>query len=481
MPTVVQRQTLTGLIYISAAAGASFLLFSHDLQAGTRSAELLYWLFCLAAPSVFAFAYPRFLFAASPPLKSRQRFAIILHGLGAAIATFLFTILASPFWKNPVRDVDSITLPLVQLIVLTIFLVAGLFLLLRNKSSFATFAPFLFWPYWLLLALLSVDRFFQETIFHTVLCFLCFLTPFLFMFAAGALSYRPKLAHSFALAGLVGVPWIRWSLRDSGLGNVWLMFNVPDSDLRMYPLHLPLYSGLAIFSAALIALAIATAILRLLPSRWQFRQSAIREWTWPAFAASFLLLAIWFRQSVMPYRIPGALDYSGWPILQILHVEKRGFQFNENSVRVWGYRGHPLFVYFSGNHRRLFEYRFQEESASGELPDALTEHVRTVIQSLQGTRNDWDAVKPLRAWNTDGWYVSGEGIGLKAYGSDKGATPPQEIVGLFDDLEKISRSRETSSDRKDVCFGFCYDPLSGLGFLYANHRCRNETDGVVCR
>lgn len=183
----------------------------------------------------------------------------------------------------------------------------------------------------------------------------------------------------------------------------------------------------------------------------------------------------------MPYRIPGAVDYSGWPILQILHVEKRGLQFHESCLSVWGYRGHPLHVSVSSNHRRLFEYRFQQESASGQLSDALTEHVRTAIQSLQGTRKDWDAVKPLRAWNTDGWYISGEGIGLKAYASDKGATPPQEIVGLFDDLEKISRSRETRSDRKDVCLGFCYDPLSGLGFLYANHRCRNESDGVVCR
>ena len=423
MPTVVQRKTLTGLIYISAAAGASFLLFSHNLQAGTRSAEFLYWLFCSAAPLVFAFAYPRFLFATSPPLKSRQRFAIILHGLGAAIATFLFAILASPFWKNPVRDVDSITLPLVQLIVLTIFLVAGLSLLLRNKSSFAMFAPFLFWPYWLLLALLTVDRFFQENVFHTVLCFLCFLTPFLFMFAAGALSYRPKLAHSFALAGLVGVPWIRWSLRDSGLGNVWLMFNLPDRELRMYPLHLPLYSALTILAAALIAFAIATATLRLLPCSWQFRKSPVCERTWPAFAASFLLLAIWFRQSVMPYRIPGAVDYSGWPILQILHVEKRGFQFYESCIS-------------------------EKETERGCLryPSTL-----------------------------DGWYFTGDGIGLRAYISDKGANPPQEIVELFNELEKISRSRETQSDRKDVCLGFCYDPLSGLGFLYAKDTSASET------
>jgi hypothetical protein len=71
--------------------------------------------------------------------------------------------------------------------------------------------------------------------------------------------------------------------------------------------------------------------------------------------------------------------------------------------------------------------------------------------------------------------------GLKAYTTANGSAPPQEIVALFDDLEKLPRSSEGQSDRKDLCLGFCYDPLSELGFLYANHRCFSDGHGTVCR
>jgi hypothetical protein len=94
-----------------------------------------------------------------------------------------------------------------------------------------------------------------------------------------------------------------------------------------------------------------------------------------------------------------------------------------------------------------------------------------------------DTVKPLRAWNVDGWYVSGESIGLKAYISSQGTTPPQEIVDLLNELQKIPHAQETQSGMKDVCLGFCYDLLSGLGSLYANNRCHYDsvTHGYVCR
>jgi hypothetical protein len=246
----------------------------------------------------------------------------------------------------------------------------------------------------------------------------------------------------------------------------------------MYP---PLYAELTIFAIALIALAITTAALRLLPSHWQFRKLPVCERTWPALAISLLVLALWFSQSVMPYRIPGAVDYSQWPILQILHVEKRGLQFHETCMSVWGRPGQPLSVTLTGNNRRLFQYRFQEKHASGQMPDSLVERVRAMVHSSDRAKEKRDAVKPLRAWNVDGWYFTAEGVGLKAYATDKGSIPPQEIVDLFRDLEKIPRSQETQSEMRDVCLGFCYDPLSGLGSLYANHRCFNDGHGVVCR
>jgi hypothetical protein len=278
------------------------------------------------------------------------------------------------------------------------------------------------------------------------------------------------------------MPYIYWTtLRDTPFGNTWTMFNVSDRKILSYSaLHL---TELTIFSIALIVLAIATAALRLVPARWSLRGSPLCERTWPAFGATLLFLAIWFSQSVVPYRISGAVDYSSWPILQILHVEKRGLQFHETRVSVGGYPSHPLSASFSGNDRRLFEYRFQQHYASmGELQQPLTDRVQAVIQSSESTSRNPVEVKPLREWNEDGWYVTGEGLALKTYTADKGETPPQEIVGLFNDLEKLPRSRESQSEVRDVCLGFCYDPLSGLGAVYANHRCHYDEYGeVVCR
>lgn len=365
----MRRKTLTVVIYSLAAVAASLLWVTRQ-QEGTSSAALLNWLVLFAAPLLFVFAYPRFPFAALPARTGRPRSAAILHGLAAAITAFLFVIWGSQFWRNPLREADSTYLLAVPLVAVPVFFVAALSLLLKNRSTLAKFASFLFWPYWLVLALTFVGRFFEAPMFRTAFCFLCLLSSLLFAFAAGAISYRPSIAHSSALAGLLGMPWIYWStLQDTPLGNIWTVFNAPDGELGIYDnLHV---AWLAIFSTALIVLAIATAALRLLPARWSFRGLALRERTWPAFGASFVFLAIWFSQSVMPYRISGAVDYGGWPILQILHVEKRGLQFHETCVSVAGHRNQPESVYFSGNDRRLFQYRFQEKNASGELPEAL--------------------------------------------------------------------------------------------------------------
>jgi hypothetical protein len=431
---------------------------------------------------LFVIAYPSFLFGPFGPQTSRLRYAAVLHGLAASITTILFVILGSDFWKNPMRDSDSLLSLMVPVIALPVFFVAALYLLFKERSSLARFASFLFWPYLLFFALVSLNRFFEASILRTAFCFFCLLSSVLFAFAAGAISHRPTLAHCSALAALVGMPYIYWTtLQNRVLGNTWTTFNGSARNLLGYSaMH---FAELTIFSVALIVLAIATAAVRLFPARWSLRGLPLCERTWPAFGATLLFLAIWFSQSVMPYRISGAVDYGGWPILQILHVEKRGLQFHETCVAVAGYQRQPLSASFSGNERRLFEYRFQQHYASmGELQQPLVDRVQAVIQSSESASRNPVEVKPLRKWNEDGWYVTGEGLALKAYTTDKGETPPQEIVGLFNDLERLPRSRVTQSELRDICLGFCYDPLSGLGLLYANHRCRYEEHGyVVCR
>lgn len=475
------RNPLTVFIYSLAAVAASFFWVTRA-QNGSGSEVVWNWLLFFSAPLLFVFAYPRFRFASTPPETSRQRSAAILQGFGAAITTILFIVLGSAFWKNPLRDADSMLLLAIPLVAVPVFFVAALSLLLRNRSSLARLASFLLWPYWLMLALTFCGRFFEETTSRAAFGFFCFIVPLLFAFAAGAVSYRPTIAHCSALAGLVSAPWVYWTtLQDTPLGNIWTQFNVPDRELLMY--NMLNFAKLTVIAVGFMVVAITTAAIRLLPTRWKSRTLPLRERTWPAFGVALIFIAIWFSQSVMPYRISGAVDYARWPIFQILHVEKRGLQFHETCVSVWGYRNQPESFSISGNDRRLFQYRFQQKQALVELPGPLKARIDSIIQSSQVTTRNWDVVQPLRAWNADGWYITGEGIGLRAYTADKGGSPAPEIVDLFHDIDRLPRLRESESVRKDVCLGFCYDPLSGLGLLYANHRCGYDAalGRYVCR
>jgi hypothetical protein len=477
---IVQSKTSSALIYLLAASVTSVFVFARDnlnLGGRTWSDVLPLWLVLLGIPLLFAFAYPRYLFGSSFQ-QNHRNLVLFLNALLAAVAIFLFPLLALPVGRNSFLLIDSLAFPIGVIIVVPLLFVAALSLLFRQRSSLATFASILLWPYFFLLALCTLDRFFIATPLWTAFYFLCFLSPAFLAFAAGAIAYRPALAHSIALlSGLGSLPWIYWTeSRSFALENSWIIFNLPDRDLR----YLPLYARFSIPAVALLVLATVVAILRLLPVQWQLRRSPLSDRTWPAVAASFLVLALWFAQSVMPYRIPGAVDYSDWPVLQILHVEKRGLQFHETCLNVYYRRDGYSALGVSANDRRLFQYRFSQRHSTGELTPALLQRARAMAQSLDYTKKEWTPLKPLRAWNAEGWYLRVEGSHLLSYTTENGATPPPEVVALFHDLEATPRSSETHSDLKDVCLGFCYDPKAGLGYLYSNHRCFNDGHGTHC-
>jgi hypothetical protein len=266
----VQRQTLTVSIYSLAAVAAS-LSWAIRQQEDSLSATLLRWCLWFAAPLLFAFAYPRFLFADFVPQSARPQSAAILHGVGAGVATVVFVVLGSHFWRNPLRDVNSILFELLPIIVESVFFAAALFLLRKNQPTLTTFASLLFWPYWLLIALIFIARFFDANVFKAASCFAGLLSSMLFAFAAGAVPYRPVVAHASVLAGLVSMPWIYWStLQDTALGNIWTMFNGSDRDfLNRSTLRL---AQIIIVSVGIIVLAIATSVLRLVPRRCAWRK-----------------------------------------------------------------------------------------------------------------------------------------------------------------------------------------------------------------
>ena len=475
----MNRKTTTSIIYaLPAAAGSLFALSQNDGWVEALSA----WLCVSAVPLFFVFAYSK----ALPRLSISRRRAVyesVFHLIALIVSTALFTIF-SPFWKNPFRNPgESLLLLLVPLTILVLFLVTGISLLLRKKSALATLALPLIWPFWLLIALSTEGYFFQDAGFYAAAHFLLIVSPVFFAFAAGAVFWQPKLAHVLALLGTVGIPSTYLNLRDSGLGNVWVMFNQPNGRFAYYP---P-YFVYGIFYVALLALALASAILHLIPRSWTLRKMPVCDRTWPALAASLAFMIVWFCQSVMPYRLPGAVDGSGWPILQILHVEKNGFQFHETRVSVVGHKFKSGFdirsIGFSENDRRLLRYRFSQRFSTAQLNDSLREQIRTLLSSSTEFHPQWEwvQVKPVRNWNADNWYVMVEGAGLKVYTNENQAVPPPDVVNLFNQLEKLPRSSPGQQVMKDVCLGFCYDPLSAMGYLYANHRCHNDAHGLVCR
>ena len=406
---------------------------------------------------------------------------IIFHGIAAVAAAALFARFGSEFWNNPLRDKESIALVVATFAALVIFIVAAVSLLMRNHSFLASFAAVILWPYTLSVALFLESRYMEVATGEAILIFLCFLAPMLLAFAAGTVPLQPLLADGITLAaGLVALPWIcRTTLEGNIYWNSWILFNIPKEELRQWGSTLP--GKLTIVATALVILALATALLRMIPASWKLRTIPLRERLWPSFAVTFVFLAVWFVRSVVPYRIPGAVDYSSYPMFQILHVEKQGLRFHESLIKVSGFRMIPSQLYFSWDDRRLLEYRFDNFGAWGGLTETMAHRIQAILESKQILGSDWDMAKPLRDWNEDGWYVNGDGIGLKVYLGREGTAPPEEITQLFNDLEKIPRMSVTQREMRDVCLGFCYDPIAGLGYLYANHRCRYVGRKVVCK
>src|SRR5580765_4084416 len=120
--------------------------------------------------------------------------------------------------------------------------------------------------------------------------FLLFVSPIFFAFAAGAVIWQPRLAHGCALLGFVAVPSAYWNLKDSGLGNVWVLFNQPNGRFNSYPPGLVL----GIPFVGLLAVSLGISVLRLLPSGWTLRKILASDRTWPAVAASLVFISSGF-------------------------------------------------------------------------------------------------------------------------------------------------------------------------------------------
>jgi hypothetical protein len=276
------------------------------------------------------------------------------------------------------------------------------------------------------------------------------------------------------LSGLVALHWF-WGIEFSYFPalNSWIVFNLPPDNPYFVP---DIYvAKLKILFAVSVVVATACSIIRLLPANWMLRQAPVRERTWPALAVCILIVISWYVISVSPYRIPLIADGAP-PEIALLHVEKRGSQFHETAVTT--YRDRKLFV--ERNNRRLFQYRFAIRRASGMLPDEIASKVQSLAQSKQLLDMHTPPAIVLRSKNAEGWYVRIGRARVLAFTTEYGTMPPLEVVDLFHDVEAVLTDEEHAETISDVCMGFCYDPLAGLGIINMNDRCR-EHNGTRCR
>lgn len=296
------------------------------------------------------------------------------------------------------------------------------------------------------------------------------MSPFVFLSASALVFFRPRLGFTLGLiAGVIALPWLLQTEFSSAGWNSWVLLNYES------PLPTPsdvegflALTKLKILSVTLIVVAVTSCSLRLLPAQWSL--SPLCRGTWPAFAAGFLVLAPWFGYCAMPYSVP-AFDHPLSQEFRILHVEKRGPRFHEATIsedrngRAWIERAE----------RRLFQYRFEERIAITSLAEyspVTIERARAFVQSPALWKLRTPSAQRLRSWNADGWYVVLKDSRILAFTTEYGTAPPEEVTKLFYEIESLPFRHDSRLAVRDVCLGFCYDPLAALRFAVLPQRKR---------
>ena len=276
-----------------------------------------------------------------------------------------------------------------------------------------------------------------------------------FFLCAGVLVFfRPRLGYILGLvAGLVALPWLVWSELSLDPWNSWVLL-IQDQDGGGFVAFLKL----RILSVTLIAAAIVCAAIRLLPARLRLRKTPVCRRTWPALTIGFTVLALWFVHSVTPYIVPvctGGIT----PEFQILHLKKRGLQISQTAVSAFK----DGRVYVLRDQRQLFRYRFARHLVRGVMPSELR---LAFTQSPELWKLRTAPVKPLlRSWDAERWYLVLKDSKLLFF-----TEPPREVAALLREIEQMNAFEEQWSMVRDICLGYCYDPLAEMGHLALRDR-----------
>jgi hypothetical protein len=297
------------------------------------------------------------------------------------------------------------------------------------------------------------------------------------LLAASILGFRwPTISHWLGFfSGLVALYWFyrfEFGYLFPAL-NTWVAFNLqdgwPGSSQQI------LIAKLKIAFAISALAATAMSAMRLLPAHWIIRNRPVRDRLWPTIAVCLFAVFLWYALSVSPYRIPLIVDAVS-ARLTLLHVEKSGRQFHETGIGIFD----DGRVYFFQNDRRLFQYRFPVRTGSAVLTqDNAT---RQAAFELAGEIANTDTAPAvlLRSKDAEGWYVRTQHGHVLAFTTENGTSPPPKLVTIFHALQSAIPTTKHSGHEKDICFGFCYDPLAGLGIVYMNERC-TDRNGTHCK
>lgn len=278
---------------------------------------------------------------------------------------------------------------------------------------------------------------------------------------------RRRFGYVLALAGaLIVLPW--FALTENLLEcNSWTLVSYQD---WMFPQKGSVFLisiKLRILSTALIVTVTALSSLRLLPVRWSIGGMPLYRRTWPAFAIGFLLMAIWFVHSVTPYRVPGYSRHAPEAEFRILHVVKRGMLFHETSVIAFRNRK----IYITRADRSLFQYQFTRSTRVIELASTTNyDEAIELANSAELSRVRTPMPTALRSWNAEGWYLIFKDSRLLAFTTEYGTIPPDQVRTLFDELDKSPASESIPVGVRDMCLGWCYDPIAALGFSTLEER-----------
>jgi hypothetical protein len=293
-----------------------------------------------------------------------------------------------------------------------------------------------------------------------------------FLFASIRAFFDLRFSYVLGLfAALLPIPWLLHSeLVQFRIANSWIALNIPDWVKWERGRG---FAEFKILTSVILMMALTYLGLRLLPERWVFRSTPIRQRVWPVILLPALVLSTWYLCSVSPYRVPGAVDGIGSE-LKILHIVKRGTHFEESVITTQRDRR----FYVSQGERHLCQYHFSGTGRMGILSKDVFDQIGALKVNPQLRILPSLPPKRLRDWNSEGWYIAGVGNAWLVLTTENGVTPPKEVVDLFYEIAALPTMSSSGTDARDVCLGFCYDPPAAMGSLFVNQRCRSGPDGL---